>query len=94
MARGVPKEIVALRLLAVASQMFGLQMAHVSCGGLTKNTVYVILGRLEHQGHVVSELEERNGEEYAPRRRLYQITDAGRVRLREYEAMREYEATI
>lgn len=83
----VPKEIVALRLLAVASQMFGLQMIDVSCGGLKKGTVYVILYRLEQQGHVVSELEERDdGEEHAPRRRLYQITDAGRDRLREYEA--------
>nr|WP_296020852.1 PadR family transcriptional regulator [uncultured Acidovorax sp.] len=68
--------IILEQLVAAAgSEMYGLQMVNKSGGTLKMGSVYVLLGRLEDKGLVVSRREE-NPSSAIPRV-LYKVTGAG-----------------
>ncbi len=84
--KSVPKDIVVLRLLAISSEMYGLQMVNVSCGGLRIGTIYVLLWRMKEDGLVTSRAEVRGDGNTCQTRQLYRISDAGRGHLLAHEA--------
>ncbi len=79
------KDIEVLRALASCSGAYGSEIAALSNGTVGRGEVYVILGRLEHQGWVRSE-EEGPAEEDALPRTKYFITEGGRRAVGDAEA--------
>src|SRR5262245_23141199 len=71
------REMMILRMLIGAGEMYGLEMVTQSDGVLKRGSIYVMLSRLEDdKGLVESRLEEL-GPDAGPPRRLYTITGHG-----------------
>lgn len=60
-----------------SGEMYGLQLVAASNGRLKRGSVYVLLGRMEEKGFVVSRLEDDPHHSGLPRR-LYRATAHGR----------------
>lgn len=69
------KELIVLELLAAQRELYGLEMVKAS-QGLSRGTVYVLLGRMEERGFVTSRQEKQETQAGMPRR-LYAITGLG-----------------
>lgn len=75
------KESAILRMLAEGAELFGLEMVERSGGLLARGVIYVTLSRLEEKG-LVSSREETNQRHPGLPRRLYRITESGRITLK------------
>jgi len=75
------KETAILRMLDEGQELFGLEMIERSDGLLQRGVVYVTLSRMEEKGLITSR-EERNQRHPGLPRRLYKITESGRVALK------------
>jgi len=68
-------ETLILELLR-SEEMYGLQLVAASKGKLKRGSVYVVLGRMEEKGYVLSHAEEKPEHAGLPRR-LYRATGFG-----------------
>ncbi len=84
-----PKERLIFELLLAGREMYGLELVARSGGELSRGSVYVLLGRMEKKGLVVSRQEaKRPGASGIPRR-LYRPTGYGERVYRLWERLRE-----
>lgn len=68
-------EILILEQLSSAiTELRGIDLVKNSSGDLKIGSMYVLLGRLEQKGHIVSHRIEK--------RRVYKITEKGKIELR------------
>ena len=89
------KEALILELLkSSASPPFGLELVEKSDGRLKRGTVYITLQRMEDQGLVESEREQRPNPQIGIARRRYRITGLGERALYVYEAARSAFALV
>lgn len=78
-------EFVLLSLLEEHGPCYGLQLVSKSNGTVKKGGVYVLLGRLQEKGLVVSETPDRpKGQKGLPRP-VYTITPLGKQALAAYQ---------
>jgi DNA-binding PadR family transcriptional regulator len=75
------KETTILEMLSEARELYGLDMIERSDGLLQRGVIYVTLARLEEKGLVASREETSQRHPGLPRR-LYRITESGRVALK------------
>src|SRR5262245_21995195 len=61
-------EVEVLRLLAPGRELYGLEMIKRSEGALKRNSIYVVLGRMEHQGFIKGREVKKDGTPGMPRR--------------------------
>jgi PadR family transcriptional regulator, regulatory protein PadR len=78
-------EVEVLRLLAGGRELYGLEMIKRSRGALKRNSIYVVLGRMEDQGFINGREVKLEGTPGMPRR-LYRITGLGQRALAAREA--------
>jgi DNA-binding PadR family transcriptional regulator len=70
------KEAKVLELLMAQGELYGLALVNASEGELSRNTVYVLLNRMEEEGYLVSRHEDDPSVPGMPRR-LYRPTGLG-----------------
>ena len=75
-----------LSLLSGVGETYGLRLVEASRGKLRRNSVYVLLTRLEAAGFVKSRYVETPAGEQGPRRRVYRVTLAGSRALEAWKA--------
>lgn len=78
-------EIEVLQLLAGGRELYGLELIKRSRGALKRNSIYVVLGRMEDQGLVTGREVKVKGAPGLPRR-LYKITGLGQKALTAWNA--------
>ena len=78
-------EVEVLWLLAGGRELYGLEMIKRSKGTLKRNSIYVVLGRMEDQGFIKGREVKEKGTPGMPRR-LYRITGLGQRALAAREA--------
>ena len=78
-------EVEVLRLLAGGRELYGLEMIKRSDGALKRNSIYVVLGRMEDQGFIKGREVKKKGTPGMPRR-LYKVTGLGQRALAAWEA--------
>ena len=78
-------EVEVLRLLAGGRELYGLEMIKRSGGTLKRNSIYVVLGRMEDQGFIKGREVKEKGTPGIPRR-LYRITGLGQRALAAWDA--------
>jgi PadR family transcriptional regulator, regulatory protein PadR len=78
-------EVEVLRLLAGGRELYGLEMIKRADGALKRNSIYVVLGRMEDQGFVKGREAKHEGTPGMPRR-LYKITGLGQRVFAAWEA--------
>ena len=83
------KELLVLRLLAGADELYGLQMVDASAGDLKRGTIYVTLGRMEDKGYITSRSDEPPPGAGGHPRRLYTMTPLGRRMLKRWSSALE-----
>jgi PadR family transcriptional regulator, regulatory protein PadR len=84
-------EVEVLRLLA-GRELYGLELIRRSEGALKRNSIYVVLGRMEDQGYIKGrEVKEPNTPGLP--RRLYKITGIGERALAMWDAAQAVQAT-
>ena len=70
------KEWLVLQQLAV-HEKYGLEIVQDSDGTISRNSVYVLLGRMEDKGFITGREEAPAPGEQGPPRRKYKITGVG-----------------
>lgn len=61
----------------VGRKKYGLEIVEESAGLIKRNTVYVLLGRMEEKGLVEGRLEDAPVGDSGPPRRVYTVTGLG-----------------
>lgn len=78
-------EAEVLQLLAGGRELYGLELIKRSGGTLKRNSIYVVLGRMEDQGLIKGREVKVEGAPGLPRR-LYRITGLGERSLSTWNA--------
>jgi PadR family transcriptional regulator PadR len=78
-------EVEVLQLLAGGRQLYGLELIKRSGGTLKRNSIYVVLGRMEDQGYIKGREVKVKGTPGLPRR-LYKVTGLGQQALAMWDA--------
>lgn len=78
-------EVEVLQLLAGGRELYGLEMIKRSGGALKRNSIYVVLGRMEDQGLIKGREVKAPGTPGLPRRQ-YKITGHGQQALAAWNA--------
>jgi DNA-binding PadR family transcriptional regulator len=81
-----PKEAIVMELLESSDKSFCYQLVKDSDRRLKLTGVYVMMARLTKKGFVQSELDIEG------KRRLYRLTDFGRVALKAHRLVASYQA--
>src|SRR5215218_3465467 len=66
-----------LELLLAKEEKFGLQLVAEGGGVLARNSIYVVLDRMQQKGLVESRAEEKSPDRPGIPRRMYKITGKG-----------------
>ena len=77
-------EVEVLQLLVGGREMYGLEMVKRS-SALKRNSIYVVLGRMEEHGFIAGRELKSEGSPGMPRR-VYRITGLGQRALAAWEA--------
>jgi len=85
-------EVEVLQLLASGRELYGLELIRRSEGALKRNSIYVVLGRMEDQGYITGRVVKDPNTAGLPRR-LYKITGLGQRELAKWNAAQVVEAT-
>jgi DNA-binding PadR family transcriptional regulator len=85
-------EVEVLQLLASGREMYGLELIKRSGGTLKRNSIYVVLGRMEDQSYIKGREVKVEGMPGLPRR-LYKITGLGQQALAMWNAAQAVQAT-
>jgi DNA-binding PadR family transcriptional regulator len=85
-------EVEVLQLLAGGRELYGLEMIRHSNGALKRNSIYVVLGRMEDQGYIKGREVKVEGAPGLPRR-LYKIAGLGQKVLAMWGAAQQVQAT-
>lgn len=78
------REASVLRML-LFGDMYGLEIVADSNGAIKRNTVYVLLGRMEGKKLIAGREAPTPRGESGPPRRVYRITKTGRAELSAYD---------
>jgi DNA-binding PadR family transcriptional regulator len=78
-------EVEVLQLLAGGRELYGLELIRRSGGALKRNSIYVVLGRMEDQGLIKGREVKVQGTPGLPRR-LYKISGHGQQALAAWRA--------
>ena len=70
----------------IQRRKYGLELVADSEGGLARNAIYVLLGRMEDKGLIDGQEEEPPKGESGPPRRVYKVTGHGRRAFAAHEA--------
>lgn len=79
------REAAVLRLL-LSGDKYGLEIVAGSGGSIKRNSVYVLLGRMEDKALIEGREEPTPEGESGPPRRVYRVTRIGRAELSAYDA--------
>ena len=82
------KELLVLGLLVSHREMYGLEMVNAASDQLARGTIYVLLGRMEDKGLVVSRQIKTEGASGLPKR-VYALTGLGQRTYRAWQHARE-----
>jgi DNA-binding PadR family transcriptional regulator len=80
------KEMNVIRQL-IGQEKYGLELVADSDGELARNSIYVVLGRMEDKGLIDGKTSPTPAGEMGPPRRKYKVTGHGRRVLAAHEAM-------
>jgi DNA-binding PadR family transcriptional regulator len=84
-------EVEVLQLLAGGRELYGLELIKRSGGALKRNSIYVVLSRMEGQGLITGREVKEDGMP-GPPRRLYKVTGLGQKALTVWNAAQAADA--